>query len=33
MKLILPFLFIFGFIGFNIFRNFYKKQEAKILSK
>lgn len=33
MKLILPFLFIFGFIGFNIFRTFYKRQVTKNLVK
>jgi hypothetical protein len=33
MKLILPLLLIFGFIGFSTFKAFYKKQSAKFLNK
>jgi hypothetical protein len=33
MKIVLPIFFIFMFFGINIFVNFYKKQQEKILAK
>lgn len=33
MMLVIPLLLILGFIGFSLFRNFYKSQSAKLLLK
>ena len=33
MKLVLPFLLMFCFMGLSLFRNFYKKQSAKMALK
>ncbi len=33
MKLVLPLFLIFAFIGINLFKNFYRRQSAKLASK